>query len=116
MKVRALKDDNDWSFGRGRNDYVSDRKAVAQMVKTRLKSFLGDCFFDLGAGIDWFNLLGSKQEIELRLAISSTLLNTQGVLSIREISFTLGRQSRIFLVQYDLDTIYGNVIGEVENA
>ncbi len=114
MRVRGLSPTNDWLFGRGRNDYLVDRKAVAQSIKTRLKSFLGDCFFDLSAGIDWFNLNGSKRELELRLAISAVILNTEGVQTLTELTFSRSVASRIFLIQYECSTIYGTVNGEID--
>jgi hypothetical protein len=114
MRVRGLSPTNDWLFGKGRNDYLVDRRAVAQNIKTRLRSFLGDCFFDLSAGIDWFNLLGSKRQLELRLAISATILNTEGVQTLVELNFSTSVQNRIFLIQYEVDTIYGRIQGNID--
>lgn len=108
MIVRALDINGDWTFGRSKADYLSEKKAVAQMIRTRLKSFLGDCFFDLEAGIDWFNLLGSKLEIELRLGISSTIMNTPDVKSLKELTVSRGT-NRVLLVQYSVETIYGEI-------
>ena len=51
MKVRALDESGDWTFGKGENNYYSANDAIAQNIKTRLYSFLGDCFFDLSANI-----------------------------------------------------------------
>jgi hypothetical protein len=68
-RVRQIDDDGDWLFGKGQNDYVRANTSVVQNINTRLGSFLGDCFFDLGAGIDWFNLLGTKDQVALNLSI-----------------------------------------------
>lgn len=106
MKVRAISATGDWKFGKGRNDYVKDEKAVTQCIKTRLQSFLGDCFFDVTAGIDWFNLNGSKNQQALSLAVSAVILNTPDVTALIALSSTLS-QNRTMLLQYSVETVYG---------
>lgn len=106
MIVRALNGANDWEFGKGKNDYKRDLKAVTQNIKTRLMSFLGDCFFDTSAGIDWFNLLGGKDRLALELAISSTILNTQNVTGLRQMSVSESPTRRI-TIQYRVQTTFG---------
>lgn len=113
MRVRAIDELKDWSYGKGRNDYKRDLLATAQLVETNLKSFLGDCFFDLTKGIDWFNLNGNKDIEELKLRISTVILNTENVVRVNEVFVTLG-VNRNFLIQYDVDTIYGNISDETE--
>lgn len=105
MIVRAIDSDNDWQFGKGKNDYKQNLNAVAQNIKTRLQSFLNDCFFDTTAGIDWFNLLGGKNQIALNLAINATILNTLNVTGLNQISVTLDA-NRVFRVQYNVQTSY----------
>ena len=105
MRVRALNSNHDWTFGKGLNDYVFNNAAIAQNINTRLNSFLGNCFFDIGAGIDWFNLLGAKDQTALNLSISSIILNTDGVTGIIEISISLDA-NRNFSVTYKVQTVY----------
>lgn len=112
MKNRALDVSGDWTFGKSRSDYKTNQDAVAQLIKTRLNSFLGDCFFSLGDGIDWFNLLGSKKLVELRLSISATILNTQDVTGIVEL-FTNLDNNRRMTIQYSVTTVYGKTSGIV---
>lgn len=107
MIVRAIDSQGDWLYGKGRNDYKSGRIAVAQSIQTRLSSFLGDCFFAKNAGIDWFNLLGSKQRIALNLAISAVILNTDNVTGILELSLNLSQNRRI-TIKYNTQTTFGN--------
>lgn len=109
MIVRAIDALGDWEFGKGKNDYKSGRDATAQMIKTRLQSFLADCFFDLADGIDWFNLLGSKNQLALNLAISATILETENVTKITSLTTSLS-VSRVFSLVYKVDTIYGPVV------
>lgn len=111
MIVRSLDGTGDWEFGKGKNDYKRNLDAVTQNIKTRLMSFLGDCFFDTTAGIDWFNLLGGKDRLALELAISSTILNTQNVTGLRQLSVTESPSRRI-TIRYRVQTTFGET-GEV---
>jgi hypothetical protein len=105
MIVRALDDQGDWTFGRGKNDYLSQNDAVAQDIQTRLNSYLGDCFFDLNAGVDWFNLLGSKNIVGLNLALKTVILNTENVLGITELSLEIDSK-RELTVTYEVQTSF----------
>ena len=110
MIVRALTIDHDWTFGKGREDYLSNQAAVIQTINCRLQMVLGDCFFAVNQGIDLWNLVGGKNDINLGLAIVSTILNTQFqgnqlVTGILQLSFNLSPQ-RVFSVAYQVQTIY----------
>ena len=107
--VRALDSVGDWTFGKGQNDYKSNIDAVTQNISTRLKSFLGDCFFATTAGIDWFNFLGGKDQIALNLAINATILNTTNVTGILQTSINLDEVTRVFSVAYNAQTSFGPV-------
>lgn len=105
MRIRALDADGDFTFGRGKANYLTDNAAIAQLVNTRVKSFLGDCFYDTQSGIDWFNLLGSKNKIALTLALNATILNTYGVTGINQLSSVLD-SNRNLIVTYSISTIF----------
>lgn len=111
MRVRALDGVGDWKFGRGTSDYKGDIDALAQNIQTRLKSFLGDCFFDLGAGVDWFNLLGAKDIQELKLVLVAVILNTENVISCTELIASIS-STRNFLIQYSVNTVYGEITNQ----
>lgn len=111
--VRAIDTDNDWLFGKGRNDYVTGNDAIAQNIQTRLQSFLGDCFFDAGAGVDWFNLLGSKNEQGLILAVKTIILNTELVTGLIELQVLLDSNRHLSLI-YSVNTVLpGNLKGRI---
>ena len=97
------------AFGQGQSDYVTQAAEVTQDIQTRLSCFLGDCFFDLGAGIDWFGFTGSKNEIALNLAINAVILNTPYVSSIVQTSLNL-TSNRMFSVSFTVNTSFGEVI------
>lgn len=106
MIVRALDSLHDWQFGKGLNDYFFNQDAIVQNINTRLNSFLGDCFFDQNAGIDWFGFIGSKNQMGLNLAIAAVILNTENVLSMIQLTNTLS-ESRVFSVSYNVSTTFG---------
>ncbi len=110
MRVRALDVNHDWLFGKGQNDYMTANAAVIQNINTRLNSFLGDCFFNLGAGLDWLNLLGSKDQVSLNLAISAAILNTTNVTGILQLSVVLS-VIRELTVRYKVQTSYSTAAG-----
>lgn len=113
MIVRAIDIDGDWFFGKGKNDYRSGNDAIAERITTRLRSFLGNCFFDTTAGIDWFNLLGSKNQNLLNLAIKSIIAKTPQVTGIASSSFTL-LSDRSLNVVFTVSTVYSSSFtGEV---
>jgi len=105
MRVRSLDVNGDWNFGKGREDYLLDNNAIVQNLKTRLQSFLGDCFFDIKAGIDWFTLLGSKNQLAIELAVRAVIFNTEGVTGIISSSVTL-LSTRELRIQYTVETVY----------
>lgn len=110
MRIRALNTDGDWAFGVGQQNYLTDQDAIALAVKTRLASFLNDCFFDAEAGIDWFNLLGSKNEAALIFSVRSVILSTPGINSLTDVSTTLDDMRNLTL-SYAATTAYGVPIG-----
>lgn len=111
MSVRALDATGDWIFGIGTSAYVTGNAEVAQNIQTRVLSFLGDCFFDLGAGINWFGYLGNKNQIGLNLAVSAVILNTANVTGIKQLSVVLNETTRVFSVSYQVLTTYSTLTG-----
>lgn len=108
--VRALDSDHDWLFGKGRNDYKSGIAATVQNIDTRLLSFLGDCFFDVVAGIDWFNLEGAKDQEALKLAVSAVILNTPNVLKILSLVASLDHETRDFTITYKVQAFNTDIV------
>lgn len=103
--VRALDSTHDWMFGKGLNDYRTNIDAVEQNINTNLLMFLGDCFFAITEGIDWWNLLGGKNELAINLAVNTAILNTQGVTGILQTNITLNA-ARQLQVTYQVQTVY----------
>ncbi len=105
MIIRALDATGDWTFGQGKQNYLIGQKAIALNIQTRLLSFLNDCFFDLNAGIDWINLLGSTNtKVQIELSVKAVILKSYGVLRINSLSSSfVGRRLSL---TYNIDTIF----------
>lgn len=110
MIIRQVDEDNDWTFGKGKNDYVRGNDAVIQNISTRLQMFLGDCFFDLGNGIDWFNALGEKDQTALNLFISAVIMNTQNVNGLLQLAVNLSAD-RNLTVRYAVQSSFSVTTG-----
>lgn len=105
MLFRSLDENNDWNFGKGQNDYVRDNEAVRLNTRTRILSWLNDCFFAQNEGIDWVNRLGQKNQRELlEQDLRNTILQTEGVTEI--IRFSTDLVGREFFAEYEANTIY----------
>ena len=93
MRVSGLDSDRDWRFGKGRAAYKRNADAIAQNIITRLRSFFADWYLDTEIGIDWLTLLGNLgTEKRILRAVESTVMQTDGVLSIQELKI-VGRDS-----------------------
>lgn len=105
MIVRQVDQNGDWTFGQGQNNYVQNNSAVMQNIATRLRSVFADCFFATGDGIDWFTLLGQKDQTALNLAIAAAILNTQGVTKLITLNVQRDAARRV-TVSYQVLTQY----------
>lgn len=115
MIVRRLDNDNDWSYGYSAGDYLTGKNAIAQNIKTRLKEYLGDCFFNLGAGIPWDIRLGQTNQEELLKSDTYRIIkDTDGVLGIAE--HNLIKQNREAIIQTHVQTSEGLLTIEVPNG
>jgi hypothetical protein len=105
MIFRNLDQDGDWEFGSGVANYATQDKAIGLNIRTRILSWVGDCFFDINAGIDWVNRLGFKnQRPLLEQELKVIILQSFGVTGLLKFDTTL--IDRNFQATYDITTIY----------
>lgn len=107
MIFRAIDSANDWKFGTGRQSYLRGADAIAANIKTRLQLFLGECFWDTAAGVDWWGAIGHKNGAvvpKLLLEIRAVLVGSFGVVKVNDVSVSL--IERRLTVSYSVDTIY----------
>ena len=106
--IRRLDSNDDWCFGRGKSDYASGRDCVALNLKTRLREWKYNCFFNLEAGIDYKRRLGDKNQKDiLDSEIKFVSANTDEVVAIGEINSSLDTSSRAYTASLEVQDIYG---------
>lgn len=106
MIMRNLDGNGDWTFGRGLGNYVRAERAINLNLQTRLKSWVGNCFFDLPAGIDWETRLDKNQKENLLNDLRVLILQSYGVVGINSVAANFDAHTRALRVTYDIQTIY----------
>jgi hypothetical protein len=106
MIFRLITSDGDWCYGKGRNDYATAEAAINLNILTRLKSWVGDCFFALLDGIDWRSRLDTGQQKALVDEIKSNLLQAFGVVGINSVEAIFDGETRVIRITYNIQTIY----------
>lgn len=105
MIFRKLDTNHDWQFGNGLSDYATAGAAIDLNILTRLLSWVGDCFFDLLAGIDWKNRLGMKGQRNLLDADTRRIVLTSfGVTGIN--SFDSVLNIRNYKANFNINSIF----------
>lgn len=109
MRFRILDENHDWLFGKGRNDYATGSLAVAYSLKTKILSWYRDCFFDMQAGIDWKNILGSKTSKAEADGAVRKIITTET--DVQELTFFESEiTNRIYHCTAKIKTVYGDTI------
>lgn len=114
MIFRDLDSNGDWEFGQGFQNYAINEAAIDLNIKTSLYSWLNDCFFALTSGIDWANLLGSKnKKSTLDQQTKLIILSSYGVTGILSFNSTLNLATRAYVANYMISTIFTPVSGNI---
>ena len=110
MRIRALDSNNDWTFGKGKSNYKNNQDAIKQNVVTRVKSFKYDWFLDIQTNIDWWNILGQKNNEEIiRSQVYKTVVESDGVLSIKSLELINDSTTRNLTIKISLKTIFDDI-------
>ncbi len=113
MRVRALDNNNDWTFGAGKANYISGIAALNQKVITRIKSFKNDNPLNMDSNIDWIYLLGNRSTTSTILKeIERVVIDTDGVIKVNDVSL-IKLEDRVADIQVSYDTIYGKSSVEI---
>jgi len=109
MIFRNLDINHDFTFGRGKQDYLTENTAIMKNIETTLKTFYSECFFNTGFGIAWFSLLGQKNTDLLLLSLKTAILNCENVTKIGDVLFHLNAE-RVATISYSVSTIYSQSV------
>jgi hypothetical protein len=110
MSYRRLDTTWDYTFGDGKNNFLTDQEAVAQAIRTRLLFFQGEWWENLLDGLPMFQSIlgasGSKKATIDRI-IQKRIQDTPGVLAVSALSSTF--ESREYSFVATVDTDYGTL-------
>lgn len=106
MIIRALDSNGDFTFGKGKENYLSGNSAIGLNVQTRILCFLRDCFFDQQMGIDWKRFMSvPTPPQEVNLSVRAIILQSYGVLKLN--SFSVSQPTpRSIIINDNLTTIF----------
>lgn len=106
MIIRSTTKTNDWLFGKGLQDYFFNEAAIEANIRTKLLEWVGNCYFNLTAGIDWRNRLDYGQQQALIVEIKQLVLQCYGVLQILAFNANFNNTTRFDSITMTIQTIY----------
>lgn len=109
MSIRAIDVvTGDWTFGQGRQNYLTGAAEINQDIATALKVFLGECFFDTSFGVDWFNLIGGRAQAAQAIILQcrTVISKRSGVTKINSVTASLDAHTRRLSISYNVSTVY----------
>lgn len=88
---------------------VQDGNECAQTIGTRLKTFLGEFFYDQNYGVPYWSALQNKGSVDaLNLAMKRVIEGTAGVDKIVSFQSAVDRTNRLYSVTAIVSTIYSD--------
>lgn len=105
---RTLDENGDFNFGKGQNDFATNEEAIRLDIRTRILSWLNDCFFDVNAGVDWKRRLDKGQQNLLLNEVRSVITKTNNVVRLDSFDFSL--VDRRIRINYTLRTIFSTSV------
>lgn len=108
MIIRKIDGENDWTFGKGLSNYAFNEEAIDENIKTRILSWVGDCFFAINEGVDWKSRLDIGQQVPLEQELRAIILQSYGVEGINAVQVDFSGRTRLFTVNYDIITFFSS--------
>lgn len=112
MKGSALNSNNDLIIENGRIKLVDNAAEALQHVRTRLQLFAGECFFDVNAGVPYFQSILTKPVNldNIESILKQTILETDDVrkLATFEMRFS-DTEERKLIVNANVETVFGTI-------
>lgn len=107
-----LTDDGDLDVSELGIHLIDGAPRVAQQVRTRLRTMLGEWEFDLDEGVPWFQrILGTKAANlnDIDALLKAQILDVADTIAVLEFSMTLDRDSRLLTINAKISTTFGVV-------
>ena len=108
-------DTGDIIIGRGATR-IAGVDFVAQLLRSRIQTLLGEWEQDTSLGIDWLGMLGRKAPIiEIERKLRTLILETDGVKSIVSLDILPDYRLRRLSIDFLVNSTYGLVTDVVLN-
>lgn len=110
MKIRAIDSTGDWVFGQGKASYFTGVAEIIEDIDTALHLFMGEAFWSMKSGVDWWNLIGGKNpsaQQNIILQCRQVIASRWGVTKINSVEVLFTDYRRSLKVTYNIDTLYG---------
>ena len=115
MTDLKLTDDGDLDCSEHGLHLVDGALRVAQQVRTRLRTFMGEWEFDLDAGVPWFQRILAIKAVNLNdvdNVLRTQILDVQDVLAVVAFSQELNRETRELFITAKISTTFGIAVVE----
>lgn len=112
MKDLLMTDDGDLDVSELGLHLVDGAQRVAQQVRTRLRTFLGEWEFDLDAGVPWYQRIIGIKAVSLNdvdAVLKAQILDVADVEAILEFSMTFNSSARSLAIRSKISTTFGAV-------
>jgi hypothetical protein len=119
MRYRQLSPTGDYTFGQGQlNFLINSPEAVAQVVETSLKLWLGEWYLDVTQGMPYpEGVLGKHSQLQADQTIVAYIEGLTGVQDIENYQSNLNPNTRAYeSISGTLNTIYGPTPIQIEFA
>lgn len=111
IRTRTFEDGDIVTSG---STHINGAEAIGQLVKYRLRLFMGEYPFNINEGTDWTGRVLGKQDPYTRESeIKRVISNTEGVLQLSSFSADLNSVTRKYSVVCGIITEYGSLTLEV---
>lgn len=96
---------------------VSNGAEVVQLVRSRLLFYMGECSWDINAGVPYFQrILGKPAQLdETEAILKAEILQTTGVAALTDFALEFDSTKRLVTITFEAETTYGEIVGATIN-
>lgn len=113
--ITWMMQEGDIIFQNGRPVVLTGNECLRQRLINSLKLDRGGWFFDPDKGIPWMDIYNNKNVTErlVRSHIQRVLQEDKEIVKVNSINIDLDRESRTLIINFEVESIYGVVRGNV---
>lgn len=107
MKVLKLDSNDDWTL-----KILKEPEATIQAIKTRLRCFRNDCYFDLDFGLD-LNSFGKYAKDNLLQQVRAIITDTENVNQVKNVDFNFNADRKL-TITFNTTILNNSINGSVD--